>query len=216
MYDMLLLIYLFTALAGGGAVVISQLIGKNDLESANNSVKQLIWVVTSVAVLLYVMQNIKKEALPFDVCFCACVQEEVGRRGAASAASIIDPVFAVAVDVCHASTPDASSDTFKSGSGTVISRGPNIHPKLLEHTLDILDKSKIKYNIDVDCDDTGTDAWAIQVAKCGIPTILFSLPLRYMHTMVETVNFDDVKSTADAITALITNTKDAEAVVCMD
>ena len=171
---------------------------------------------TSVAVLLYVMQNIKKEALEFDVCFCACVQEEVGRRGAASAASIIDPVFAVAVDVCHASTPDASSDTFKSGSGTVISRGPNIHPKLLEHTLDILDKSKIKYNIDVDCDDTGTDAWAIQVAKCGIPTILFSLPLRYMHTMVETVNFDDVKSTADAITALITNTKDAEAVVCMD
>lgn len=51
----LLLIYLFTALAGGGAVVISQLIGKNDLESANNSVKQLIWVVTSVAVLLSIV-----------------------------------------------------------------------------------------------------------------------------------------------------------------
>ena len=87
---------------------------------------------------------------------------------------------------------------------------------LFSYFLRVDKSSKIKYNIDVDCDDTGTDAWAIQVAKCGIPTILFSLPLRYMHTMVETVNFDDVKSTADAITALITNTKDAEAVVCMD
>lgn len=171
---------------------------------------------TSVAVLLYVMEKIKKHPLNYDVYFCACVQEEVGRRGAAAAATAIDPVFAVAVDVCHASTPDASSDTFKSGSGTVISTGPNIHPVLFKHAVNIMDKEKIKYNIDVDCDDTGTDAWAIQIAKCGIPTLLFSLPLRYMHTMVETVNFDDVKTTADAIAALILNTEDAGAVVCMD
>lgn len=171
---------------------------------------------TSVAVLLAVMDKLKNYSLPFDVYFCACVQEEVGRRGAAQAATRIDPVFAVAVDVCHASTPDASADTFKSGSGTVISKGPNIHPLLCQHAIKVMDDSGIKYNIDVDSDDTGTDAWAIQTAHLGIPTLLFSLPLRYMHTMVETVNLDDIKATANAIFALLTNTEDAEAVLCME
>lgn len=171
---------------------------------------------TSVAVLMLVMEKLKNYKLPFDVYFCACVQEEVGRRGAAAAATKVDPVFAVAVDVCHASTPDASADTFKSGSGTVISKGPNIHPVLCQHAIKVLEDSGIKYSIDVDSDDTGTDAWAIQIARCGIPTLLFSLPLRYMHTMVETVNLDDVKATANAIFALLTNTEDAEAVVCME
>ncbi len=171
---------------------------------------------TSVAVLLMVMDMIKGKNLPFDVYFCACVQEEVGRRGAAAAATKIDPVFAVALDVCHATTPDASKNTVKSGSGTVISKGPNIHPLLLEHAIKIMDESKIPYVIDVDSDDTGTDAWAIQIAREGIPTLLFSLPVKYMHTMTETVNTDDAQATANAIFALLTNTQDAEAVVCYE
>ena len=169
---------------------------------------------TSIAVLMLVMDKLKDKKLPFHVHFCACVQEEVGRRGAAAAANAIDPVFAVAVDVCHAKTPDASGSVFKAGSGTVISKGPNIHPLLCAHAIDIMDKYEISYSIDIDGDDTGTDAWAIQIAKEGIPTLLFSLPLKYMHTMVETIHIDDVHSTADAIGALIENTNDAEAVVC--
>lgn len=169
---------------------------------------------TSIAVLMIVMDKLKDKKLPFHVYFCACVQEEVGRRGAAATATAIDPVFAVAVDVCHAKTPDASGSVFKAGSGTVISKGPNIHPLLCAHAIEIMDKQEIKYSIDVDGDDTGTDAWAIQIAKEGIPTLLFSLPLKYMHTMVETVHMDDVSATADAIGALIENTNDAEAVVC--
>ncbi len=169
---------------------------------------------TSIAVLLFVMESLKNKELPFDVYYCACVQEEVGRRGAAAIASAIEPVFAVAVDVCHAKTPDSSGSVFEAGSGTVISKGPNIHPVLCRHAIDVMGKEGIQYSIDVDGGDTGTDAWAIQTAKTGIPTILFSLPLKYMHTMVETVHMDDVSATADAITALITNTDDAEAVVC--
>lgn len=170
---------------------------------------------TGVAILINLMQRLKGRELPFDVYFCACVQEEVGRRGAAAMATYIDPVFAVAIDVCHASTPDALEGTFKLGSGTVISRGPNIHPVLLKKLLKIMDENKIKYSIDVDGDDTGTDAWAIQTAREGIPTALFSLPLRYMHTMVETVSEEDVMATADAIYSLIVNTDDAEEAVCL-
>lgn len=170
---------------------------------------------TSVAVLLFVMEQLQKSELPFDVYYCACVQEEVGRRGAGAAAYRINPDFAIAVDVCHATTPDASSDTFKAGSGTVVSKGPNIHPTLVKKALEVLDKNNIPYSIDIDGGDTGTDAWAIQVAKCGIPTLLFSLPLRYMHTMVETVCLDDVNATADAISAFLKSIDDTEAAVCL-
>lgn len=169
---------------------------------------------TSVAVLIFVMDMLKKEKLNFDVCFCACVQEEVGRRGALTAATLLDPVFAVAIDVCHATTPDASKDTVKAGSGTVVTMGPNIHPMLFKHAIKILDEREIPYTTDVESDDTGTDAWAIQTAKEGIPTLLFSLPLKYMHTMVETVNMDDVEATADALLSLVKYTEDAEAAVC--
>lgn len=169
---------------------------------------------TSVAVLIYVMEKLQNISLPFDVYFCACVQEEVGRRGAGVLATAIDPVFAVAIDVCHATTPDASSGTVKAGSGAVITKGPNIHPLLCEHTIKIMEENHIPYTIDIDSDDTGTDAWAIQIASEGIPTLLFSLPLKYMHTMVETVNMKDVNATANAIFALLTNTEDAEAAVC--
>lgn len=171
---------------------------------------------TSVAVLVYVMEKLKNVTLPFDVYFCSCVQEEVGRRGAGVLAEAIDPVFAVAIDVCHATTPDASSGTVKAGSGTVITKGPNIHPVLCEHAIKIMDENNIPYTVDVDCDDTGTDAWVIQIASQGIPTLLFSLPLKYMHTMVETVNMHDVNMTASAIFALLTNTEDAEAAVCFN
>lgn len=169
---------------------------------------------TSVAVMLFVMEKLKNYTLPFDVYFCACVQEEVGRRGAAAAANAADPVFAVAIDVCHATTPDASSGTVKAGSGAVISRGPNIHPVLFDHATKIMDENNISYVVEIEPRDTGTDAWVIQIAREGIPTLLFSLPLKYMHTMVETINISDVKQTANAIFALITNTEDAEAAVC--
>ena len=169
---------------------------------------------TGIAVLLMIMEKLKGKSLPFHVHFCACVQEEVGRRGAAALATAIDPVFAVAIDVCHAKTPDATENVFTAGSGTVISKGPNIHPLLCKKATEIMDKNNIPYSIDVDGDDTGTDAWAIQTAKIGIPTLLFSLPLKYMHTMAETVHTDDVTATADAICALVENTEDAEEIVC--
>ena len=169
---------------------------------------------TGVAILMFVMEKLKNVALPFDVYYCACVQEEVGRRGAGTAAYRINPDFAIAIDVCHASTPDACADTFKAGSGTVVSKGPNIHPALVKKVLEALDDNSIPYSIDVDGGDTGTDAWAIQIARCGIPTALFSIPLRYMHTMVETVCMDDVNATANGIAAFLQSVEDTEATVC--
>ncbi len=148
------------------------------------------------AALLAVMRALEKEKLAVDVYAVAAVQEEVGCRGAKTAAYGIMPDLAVAVDVCHGITPDNSENAFENGSGTVISLGPNIHPKIAKRLIKTAKKHDIKMSIDVDGGDTGTDAWVIQVAGNGIPTALLSIPLKYMHTSVETVSADDVKATA--------------------
>ncbi|UKI38334.1 MAG: hypothetical protein L6V93_10510 [Clostridiales bacterium] len=62
--------------------------------------------------------------------------------------------------------------------------------------------------------NTGTDAWAMQISKNGVPTALFSIPLRYMHTPYETVCTDDVKETANAIAQFLKGLKKAGDALC--
>ncbi len=169
---------------------------------------------TSVAVIADVLSQLKGVDLPFDLYAVAAVQEEVGLRGAGCAAYSINPDFAIAIDVCHGTSPDAKENTFPTGGGTVISKGPNIHPVLVEAVINIMKIKGIAYKIDIDGGDTGTDAAAIQIANSGVPTVLFSLPLKYMHTPVETVSVADVQSTADAIAKFLKSVKKVGDVIC--
>ncbi len=153
----------------------------------------------SVAVLIDVMRRICKLKLDVDVYAVAAVQEEVGCRGAQTAAYSIDPTVAIAIDVCHGITPDNSYNAFEAGSGVVMSIGPNIHPAVQKRLADMADKYNVKTSVDVDGGDTGTDAWTIQVARCGIPTGLLSIPLKYMHTSVETLDLKDVEATSSLL-----------------
>jgi len=138
------------------------------------------------------LKNFRHEA---DVFAVATVQEEVGLRGAIVSSYHINPDIGIAIDVCHGETPDASKeDTFSTGKGPVITLGPNIHPALSKKIREIANEYNIAYQTDVDPGNTGTDAWAIQVARSGIPTLLLSIPLRYMHTTVETLCFNDIKN----------------------
>lgn len=163
-----------------------------------------------VSALLKVMENVYGKDLDCDVYFVAAVQEEVGLRGAKTVTYNINPDMAIAIDVCHGVTPDNSYNAFDVGSGTVISIGPNIHPKMADKLKSLAEENDIKYSIDVDGGDTGTDAWEIQVTREGIPTALLSVPLKYMHTSVETVNMDDLEATVSLMTAFIENVKEAE------
>ena len=154
--------------------------------------------------LLICMKELKDIKLDFDIVILAAVQEEVGCRGASVGAENVDPAAALVVDVCHGDTPDSGSESiFKLGTGTVVSLGPNIHPYLSELALSAAEKNKIKHSPDVDGGDTGTDAWEVQVASNGIPTLLLSIPLRYMHTTVETLHFDDVVATGKLLAETI-------------
>ena len=154
----------------------------------------------SIAALLKVMENLGKIRLDADVYAVASVQEEVGGYGAMTAAFGIEPDLAIAIDVCHGITPDNSYCAYDVGCGAVVTCGPNIHPKIFKRLMDTAQKYNIKTEIDVDGGDTGTDAWVMQVVREGIPTGLLSIPLKYMHTAVETIAISD----GEAVSALLT------------
>ncbi len=157
----------------------------------------------SVAAVLNVMKAVANTRLNADIYAVSAVCEEIGGMGAETAAYAIEPDIAVAIDVCHGITPDNSYNAFENGCGAVISVGPNLHPKLTKRLFDTAEEYGIKTETDVDGGDTGTDAWVIQVSRAGVPTALLSIPLKYMHTSVETLAASDVKATAELLTRFI-------------
>ena len=161
----------------------------------------------SVAVIISVLKELQNADLNADVYAVAAVQEEVGCRGGKTTAYGINPDMAVAIDVCHGITPDNSDDAFEVGSGTVISVGPNLHPRLTEALFKTAKTHGIKVNTEVDEGNTGTDAWEIQVSRNGIPTALLSIPLKYMHTSVETLNLEDAEGAVKLLTEFIREQK---------
>ncbi|MBQ6895070.1 MAG: M42 family peptidase [Clostridia bacterium] len=168
----------------------------------------------SVAVLLDVAAKLSKIELNYDLYICICVQEEVGLRGSGVAAYSVNPDFAIAIDVTHAKTPDDSKPEFKCGSGIAVCKGPNIHPDLVKSFINHLDKHEIPYDTEIEGGNTGTDAWAIQIAREGIPVMLLSLPLKYMHTPVETLSLLDCESLSNALESYLKSFKRTEDVLC--
>lgn len=122
------------------------------------------------------------------------VQEEVGVRGASTSTYNIDPDIGIAVDVCHGDMPGVESDLVVDMSkGPAIAFGPHVHQKIFKKMKEIADDTGIPYQIEPWPHPAGTDAWAMQVAKSGVASALVSIPLRYMHTSVETISMEDVK-----------------------
>lgn len=189
----------------GDSVTIAQSVGSlGDKQFSGKSLDDR----ASVAAILTVMKDIQNADLNIDVYAVAAVQEEVGCRGGKTTAYGINPDMAIAIDVTHGITPDNSERAFEVGEGLTISVGPNIHPKMAKRLFDTAAKHNIKAATEVDGGETGTDAWEIQIAQDGVPTALLSMPLKYMHTSVETLAISDVEDVARLITEFI---KESEA-----
>jgi endoglucanase len=127
----------------------------------------------------------------------ATSQEEIGVRGATTAAYAVNPHIALAVDVGHATDhPDCDNRKYgetKLGGGPIICRGANINPKVYQRLVAAAKAARIPCQFEADPRPTGTDARAIQVGRGGIATGLVSIPLRYMHTPSEVVDLEDVE-----------------------
>ena len=139
----------------------------------------------------------KKDKLPFGLYIVNAVQEEVGLNGATMIARKIKPNVAIVTDVCHdTQTPMMSKITsgdIHSGKGPVLSYAPAVQNNLLKLIIDTAKKNKIDFQRQAASRATGTDTDAFAYATDGIASALISLPLRYMHTTVESVNKKDVE-----------------------
>jgi len=125
----------------------------------------------------------------------ATVQEEVGVRGANTSTYNIDPDIGIAVDVCHGDMPGVENDlVVEMNKGPAIAFGPHVHQNIFKKMKSIAEDIGIPYQVEPWPHPAGTDTWAIQITKSGVASALVSIPLRYMHTSVETISMKDVRS----------------------
>ncbi len=139
-----------------------------------------------------------------DVFFVASLQEEVGLRGAIAAAYGLKPDLALVIDVTHAEAPGLDENqAFKLGGGPAIGVGPNLHPFMSKALREKAGRLYLPHQVEPLPGHSGTDAWAFQVSREGIPTALVSIPLRYMHTTVEVVSLDDLVAVGKLLAGFI-------------
>lgn len=161
------------------------------------------------ATLIRTMEILKDEALPVDVCVLGSVQEEYTGAGAAAGAYNMLPDRAIAVDVTFADTPDSDKkETFALGKGPTVGVGPRLNRKMYQDLLATAKENDIPVSKEILARDTGTNADDMQISREGVAVATVSLPLRYMHTPIETVHLDDIEHTAQLLAAYILTLKE--------
>lgn len=146
-----------------------------------------------VGLLLCAAEYLQKLVCDADVYFVATSQEEVGSHGAETAAFAIDPDLAIALDVDHATIPGSRPDTTVPLDKLAMTVGPFIQPKLAERLEKCAGEHGVKLTTTVAGRATYTDADEIGLSRAGVPSLLLSLPEKYMHTTVETIDVGVLK-----------------------
>jgi len=148
----------------------------------------------SVAAVTACMEELKQVSHTWDVYAVATVQEEETLGGGYTSPFDIRPDIAVAIDVTFAKGPGVHD--FRGhglAKGVALGWGPNTHPALFERFKELAERLDLPYEVEVYPHYSGTDAMGIQIVAEGIPTMVLSIPLRYMHTPVEVVSMKDIQ-----------------------
>ena len=156
----------------------------------------------------------RKARLPSTVYAVNAVQEEIGGHGARMTAHRLMPDVAVVLDVTHATdTPNVDEKkhgTIKLGSGPSLTHGGANHVEVVKRLIEVAEKAKIPLQHEASSRSTGTDTDVIFHQQSGIPSALVSLPLRYMHSVVEMAHLQDVEHTIQLLTAFAESVKAKE------
>jgi putative aminopeptidase FrvX len=140
-----------------------------------------------------------------DVVAVAVVQEELGYAGSTTAAFMLEPTVAIAIDVTYSTdVPGADAKvagTVELGTGVAITRGPVVNRHVADLLVRAAEEEGIPHGFEVYTGRTQTDADALHVARAGVPTGLVALPLRYMHSPGEIASLDDVEATIALVVA---------------
>jgi tetrahedral aminopeptidase len=148
----------------------------------------------SVAALTLCLEALKTRSHSWDLWAVATAQEEETLGGAFTSTFELNPSLGIAVDVTFGSSPGSPGHrTFAIGEGPTLGWGPNIHPGMHKAIKELADQMEMPYKTEPMPRFSGTDAIALQVVNEGIPTLVVSIPLRYMHTPVEMVSLKDIR-----------------------
>lgn len=135
------------------------------------------------------------------------VQEEVGLRGGRTSAYGIDPDVGICVEVTfatdHPGVDKKAIGDVQVGKGPVLSRGPNINPKVFALLQQSAQQAGIALQYEAAPRATGTDANVMQLNRSGVATALVEIPLRYMHTPAEVLSLADVDAAAELLVAFL-------------
>lgn len=166
------------------------------------------FIIAEVARLLHE----SKTKLPFGLYITNAVQEEIGLRGAQMIVETIKPNVALVTDVCHdTQTPminKVEQGDLHAGKGPVLSYGPAVQNNLLKLLIEAANDKKIPFQRAAVSRATGTDTDAFAYGNGGVASALISLPLRYMHTTVESTHKDDVENVIRLIMESLKKIKD--------
>jgi putative aminopeptidase FrvX len=156
----------------------------------------------------------RKARLPSTVYAVNAVQEEIGGNGARMVAHRLMPDVALVVDVTHATdTPhidERKHGEVKLGGGPTLTHGGANHVEVVKRLIEVAEKEKIPIQHEASSRFTGTDTDVIFYQQSGIPSALISLPLRYMHSVVEMAHLDDIEQTIQLLVAFAESVKSKE------
>jgi endoglucanase len=142
------------------------------------------------------------------------VQEEIGGHGARMVAHRLMPDVCVVLDVTHATdTPgidEAMHGEVKLGGGPSVTHGTCNHPKVVRRLLKVAADEKIPLQHESSSRYSGTDTDVIFQVREGIPSALVSLPLRYMHSVVEMADLRDVEKVIKLLAAFVASISDED------
>jgi endoglucanase len=163
----------------------------------------------SIAALTHCLQELQGRIHTWDVWAVATVQEEETMAGARTSSYQLRPQLAIAVDTTWAKGPGTPDyKTFPLGKGPTLGWGPNIHSGLHKAMKTLADRLELPNTIELMPRHSGTDAFALQIAAEGIPTMVVSIPIRYMHTPVEVISLKDITRTGHLLAEFIAQLED--------
>lgn len=169
-----------------------------------------------VAVMLETAKELKKLSHKSNIYYAATAQEETGYRGSTTASYQVNPDIGIILDVDFGMAPGMPSETCELGKGPIVTFGGRLNPKLTKKFIEICKTYNYPMQYESSPSKTGTDTEAVQINREGVPCILLSIPLRYMHTSVETIDIRDVEITGKAIARFINelDNSDLEEILC--
>ena len=146
------------------------------------------------------------KSTPYDVYFVFTTQKEVGARGAATSAYGVAPDIGIALDVTPAGdTPTVHRREMALGKGPCIKIqdvGMIADPLVVQWMVRTAEKNKIPYQREVLLHGS-TDARAIQLTRAGVPAGCISVPVRYVHSPSEMVDYSDIQNAVRLLTAVL-------------